>query len=431
MTYSPAMTKSETTENSINDLPDSILTEILIRVPTCKTAQQCKSVCKRWLGLISNPYFVGCFTSLRAGVSSVGQVSDPVTLLHQYRYFAYHDIAWDAKVTVTSHPVHTKVDAVTNHSALLSRRNFELDFLPFSQTADILASSEDLVVCYDRWTSFELLQQGRGATFCVCNILTREWIALPPSPSSYWRSGLIGFMTYDADSSKTKGRELTRNYKLVHLSRDKQFSAEVFSSETGEWSKPVALSCSRFSPHEKCITNAVTFGRKLHWIINERSILTFDPFSSDNQSRLIDQPSPEEDGQSIESECIGVCKERLLVSKVVRVDGKHRVIIWDLKDYNNGEWCLLHNVCLNEIRDHLFDNQLRFGELVCLLAFDPHEKAVLYLRYKNQILKCNAQERTLEVISNCNKSWTWHLTNERDVAFSLSHPCWPSPVRLS
>ncbi|KAK9724910.1 hypothetical protein RND81_05G107700 [Saponaria officinalis] len=407
---------------NINDLTDGLLVEILVRVPTCKSAQQCKCVCKRWRSLISTPYFARCFINLHAC-----RVSDPVMLLHQYRYFAYHDIEPDAKVTVISHPVHTKVDAVTDHPVLRTRTSFELDFLPFCQTADILAASEDLLVCYDRWTSFELLRHGRGATFCVCNVLTREWIALPPSPSSYWKSGLVGFITYTADPCSTKVTEHIHNYKLVHISRDKEFSAEVFSSETGEWSKTAVLSCARFTLHEKCITNAVTFRRKLHWIINDESILAFDPFGTDNNFRLIDQPELEEEGQSTETECIGVCNDRLLVSKVVRVDGKHKVIIWDLKDYNKGEWCLMHEVRFNEIRDH----QLGFGDVACLLAFDPREKTVLYMRYKDQILKCNVQERILEVISKCSKSWTWHLTNERDTAFSLVHPCWPSPVRLS
>ncbi|KAL1816570.1 hypothetical protein ACET3Z_019144 [Daucus carota] len=42
---------------SINDLPEGMISEILLRLPV-KSLLQCKSVCKPWLSLISTPHFV-------------------------------------------------------------------------------------------------------------------------------------------------------------------------------------------------------------------------------------------------------------------------------------------------------------------------------------------------------------------------------------
>ncbi|XP_017253016.1 F-box/kelch-repeat protein At3g23880-like [Daucus carota subsp. sativus] len=42
---------------SINDLPEGMVSEILVRLPV-KSLLQCKSVCKPWLSLISTPHFV-------------------------------------------------------------------------------------------------------------------------------------------------------------------------------------------------------------------------------------------------------------------------------------------------------------------------------------------------------------------------------------
>ncbi|XP_074281587.1 putative F-box/kelch-repeat protein At1g15680 [Silene latifolia] len=432
MADSPSMAISvipdEPANYNINNLTDSLLIEILVRVPTCESAHQCK----RWLSLISDAYFRSRFIDRHKGVSGLGHAKEAVTFLHQFRYFAYHDVKPDPSVTITSHPVHTKLDAITDQKVLLSRTSFELDFLPFGDTADIVASTKDLVVAYDRWVSFELLQKSLGTTFCICNLVTKKWTELPPAPSSYWNSGLVGLVTYEADPSETGVRDFKLHYKLVHMSNSDEFSAAVFSSETGEWSKLEVLSTTRFGVYEKYSTNSVTFRKKLHWIINKKSILTFDPFGCNNQRGFIDLPPLHEEGQSNETECLGICEENLQVSQLVRVNGEHRVIIWDLKDYNANEWCLKYNVRFSEmefVSANRIDTQSRYGDIACLLAFHPHEKAVLYLRYNNRILICNVQAQTLEVINQCSRSWNWHLNTEFDTIFTLVHPCWPSPLQ--
>ncbi|KAK1398872.1 hypothetical protein POM88_008735 [Heracleum sosnowskyi] len=40
-----------------SDLPEGMITEVLVRLPV-KTVLQCKSVCKPWLSIISNPHFI-------------------------------------------------------------------------------------------------------------------------------------------------------------------------------------------------------------------------------------------------------------------------------------------------------------------------------------------------------------------------------------
>lgn len=45
----------------IHFLPDDLLLEILCQLRCCKSAIQCKSVCKRWAVLVPGPFFIASF----------------------------------------------------------------------------------------------------------------------------------------------------------------------------------------------------------------------------------------------------------------------------------------------------------------------------------------------------------------------------------
>lgn len=50
---------------SINNLPESVLVEILCRLPSANFIFRCKCVCKRWFAIVSSHYFVNRFLRLQ------------------------------------------------------------------------------------------------------------------------------------------------------------------------------------------------------------------------------------------------------------------------------------------------------------------------------------------------------------------------------
>lgn len=175
--------------------------------------------------------------------------------------------------------------------------------------------------------------------------------------------------------------------------------------------------------------NAVIFERNLHWILHRKSILKLKLGLNPNeqcQCGVIDLPTLETWERRMDYYCLGVCQGHLRVCLLLR----DRVIVWEMEEYDAGDqWCIEYEIYLDDME--LVRNSYRFDRLYGssvteVLAFDTNHEEVLYLRYQNQIVVCNMQQATVEVIGVC-------LSDRRLIirgltTFSLVHPCWPSPI---
>ncbi|XP_056694024.1 F-box protein At1g49990-like [Spinacia oleracea] len=395
----------------IDNLPDSLLIEILKRLP-CQFVLRSKTVCKRWLSLVSDPFFIRCFVHHHQ--HDVNH-SPPFTLVHQFYYWHHH-------VTETAC---RKIHAVSEHP-ILQTREFFLDFLPCFQHPDpwpirIVASHGDLVVCHDNKL------YSHQSKYYVCNLLTKQWRALPPIPGRHVEDDMaIGLVLYGDEYDLPMV-----SYKVVRIlklgSRSSHLISEIFSSDTGEWTEsslPCPPSIRRFWQFR---TSAVTVNNALHWIINGNNgetVIVLDPFTGINgECRLIDPPL--ELKFEMAHVCLGTCREKLRMSTIKGVHPNRMLKVWELQDYENGKWLLQNRICLKEmvfVTDYQFD-MLEFSTNL-VLSFHPKDGDVVYLRCHNHIMKCNMRKGTLEVVTKCLGDPTFVIRTL--TVFPLVHPCWPS-----
>ncbi|XP_074297114.1 uncharacterized protein LOC141627792 [Silene latifolia] len=192
------------------DLDDYMLTQILLRLPNCKTVVACSSVNKRWCSLISDLNFPIQFTNHK---------KETTTLLK--------GLPWTFIRTVHSG------EQILIKEFKLGSSKLSLEFLPCNNPT-VTATFKDLVLC----TCHQTDRVG-SRVYYIANPLTKQWVALPPCPldkrQQKWikRPILICKSTYNH----------TRDYKFrVVLVRHPpwqfmlhKFDLVVYCSEIGEW----------------------------------------------------------------------------------------------------------------------------------------------------------------------------------------------------
>ncbi|XP_074285733.1 uncharacterized protein LOC141611169 isoform X4 [Silene latifolia] len=198
-------------ENSIEDLSDEILLEILSRLPRYVTALRCKTVSKRWCSLISDPSFPDQGFSIHQEQEQ--QEQQPWTSLEIHDY---HLI-----MTIVAPPF---------CESLLWSPSFSLNLLPNSN--EIHSTFRDLVLYSKHEGSKDVGQ------YYVSNLLTKQWITLPPFPTNETPSwaGLVG---------RKKGadfRVVVAHYSVSSKLYDDEHPLKfdnlfIYLSESGEWKR--------------------------------------------------------------------------------------------------------------------------------------------------------------------------------------------------
>ncbi|PQQ20587.1 hypothetical protein Pyn_01227 [Prunus yedoensis var. nudiflora] len=298
---------------NLDDLPDFLLVEILCRIPQ-KSAVQCMCVSKRWYGLVSDPYFVGRFLRLQ----SDNQV--PINT-----YFLFTNSKNKRKLFFD---VWGKEHKRSSDLSVLS-------FLPPFQEPPAVSvntrGGEPIVVgeyndlllcCATTWFQRD---------YYICNPYTKQWDALPPPPQCH-KSIRVGFICdpyYNTTSTTSTIFQLNAEYRysVVRLipeflgyenSSSSQFKAQIFSSETGEWTESVVLSPRSFRFDNLACNAGVACNGMLYWWSAAHAddgtfIIGLDPYSNNSSStggdhnkyylRFIDKPE-NEDGY-IDLDCYG------------------------------------------------------------------------------------------------------------------------------
>ncbi|CAL2264049.1 unnamed protein product [Prunus armeniaca] len=315
---------------NIDDLPQHLLVEILCRLPCSKIVFQCKCVSRRWLALISDPYFVLRFVSLQKCPTDdvlVEREADMDAILFYSKtnnmiYGRY--LIWEYFVMVAL-------------PAKCKSPNLSLSFLPcFYQTTQIeprmLGTYNDLILCS---TTFK-------RDYYICNPYTRQWIALPPTPQVHKGSGIRGFTCdhpyYNHEElvgSRTSSNNIKLNaeyrYRVVRITAVQgnclEFTVKIYSSETGEWRESLISSSREFNFTSCACTPGVTYNGMLYWLCYDGILIGVDPFNNTNSSistgattgdivvnnellcRFVQFHKPEYNIKSFE--CLGVCQGRL------------------------------------------------------------------------------------------------------------------------
>ncbi|GAB4851025.1 hypothetical protein Ancab_030322 [Ancistrocladus abbreviatus] len=240
----------KTCNTCINDvLLDELLVEILHRLPS-KLAAQCKLVCKRWFSIVSSSYFLRCF------------------IMHSDKGKFTKAIWRGRQLLMTPDEPGLK---------------FSLKFLPcFNDSEDvmnlrIMGSCNDLLLCCIRPRSW-------SRTYYVCNPFTKKWVELPRCPACSHKFVHVGFICDPPYHYHMHKQDIVinsnRSFKVVHLSvlrYSPELLVEMFSSETGRWSKQLVSLPEGHAPQTKLSHGSVfCFNMKLYWPAS-KGVVIYDP----------------------------------------------------------------------------------------------------------------------------------------------------------
>ncbi|KAJ6677291.1 hypothetical protein OIU85_010454 [Salix viminalis] len=258
-----------------SDIPDSLLTEILIRLPV-KSIFLFKSVSKRWLSLISDAFFGRYYAARINNDPALSRSHQPWIFLFPYFY---------KEVLPTETVIRFPTSFNPELFYELSSSLFSLSFLPV-QTEDsvlslhIIASSSGLVLC---------CRNAYPLTYYVCNPLTKQHVILPtpPKPASFCHSMDAGIICKDDGS-----------YTVVRIPNEQSSSnmleLEIFSSETAD-----------------------------------EQIFAYDPYRSTDQCYSMELPKCSE---RLERYSLAICCGRLCCFA-----GGQSLRLWELTNYESGQ----------------------------------------------------------------------------------------------
>ncbi|CAI0400485.1 unnamed protein product [Linum tenue] len=198
----------------ITSLEDSLVVEILIRLPNPRYSCRCKSVCKRWNSLISDAYFNRRFVSH-----------------HQSRYQPLLLSNHDTQAIIHSFPA----------PPLLTDEDKQGSFIVWD-------CFKDLVLCGFTDPGGKNLEWGRS--YIICNPFTRQWVALPLAPERTLEyvapcARLVAeartcSATVNLDLGNGQSFAFSSEYRFRVLCMYTQGIAlrlDSFCSESGKWTK--------------------------------------------------------------------------------------------------------------------------------------------------------------------------------------------------
>ena len=236
-----------------NIVPEDVLHEILIRLPDCKSAAVCSTVCKRWFSVISNTKFINTFDRRHSN-------SMQFTFLFRWLKLptVFDQIFYELSFPTTTVPRNLPAEKASC-----------LDFLPWPRRVKVRACCGGF-----------LLLSLTARDFIICNPLTKQWRFLPRSPRSTLLARAHGLSLGPKDCNDSNDIK----FKVVlakPINGNNYFRANVFCSESRQWTKSV----TRF-PQDILWYNtepSVTSNGILYWLggyMGFKGMLSYDPFKT-------------------------------------------------------------------------------------------------------------------------------------------------------
>ncbi|KAJ4834509.1 hypothetical protein Tsubulata_049657 [Turnera subulata] len=405
------------------NLDDSLLAEILRRLPGPRFLFQCTCVCKQWYSVISSPYFARLFINNNiALLDEDHEEEENNVLLVSYEKNPFGVIASCATYPLfgNSNPKTWNVLLGSNHyDPLFQSLNLRFNYLPVKkEPVHVLAVFNDLVLCCaDRTRRF------------LVNPFTRKWVALPPGPRMGKGRVSCGLVCEPHCVKDSKG-DYTFNSQfryrvvlIVDAPHARTPSVNIYRSETGEWSTYVHRAgevAEVFVVH----SNVIAYKGRLLWCIGT-CIVVFDPFLT-VKTRYIKLPPgcppPSAANRLHVKYSIGLCRGflLLLLGKCYS-DCTVEVTVFQLVDYRlGGIWKVVHK----QVRDFIKCYQ---DETLPVLSCHPSDPDIVYSTGQDMnIISCNLHIKEWEVTAKMSHNLiTVHPSLE---TFPLVLPLWPTPI---
>ncbi|CAL1398140.1 unnamed protein product [Linum trigynum] len=251
--------KTNLSSSPFRKLTDDLLIGVLIRLRYCRSACRCKTVCKRWNSIISDPYFSRRFVAHNKNRSAAGEKPPP----HLRSAPAVH------RRIFTFLPMPVPFPSMLGFFLLDCFKDLLLLGFPFSPTTVELAR-----------------------TFMVCNPFTEQWVALPLAPhrpmtlphdivpSTAARLVCDPCVSARLDSGEeafTHHFEYRFRVVLMYESESASSKLDVFCSESGEWTAVNLDLRGRLKPDR----SLVSVNGKLYWRNRAGQVIGWNPFSLD------------------------------------------------------------------------------------------------------------------------------------------------------
>ncbi|KAK9691388.1 hypothetical protein RND81_09G194200 [Saponaria officinalis] len=426
--------------NRIDALVDELLVEILCRLPCHKTATLCKLVCKRWGSLVSDPFFMSRFVTIKACQSVTPCAYEDGVSMYDDRRMAMMKDRTMGFVVRKGHRNTRKGFMIHLNDPIYSPKNLSCSRLPrfvnkgLPPNLTVVATCNDLTL-YQRHGDKQYFKKFE---FYICNSQTKQWLALPPLTHDY-RSRNIGlicdpYYTFDGNRLTTNDAYQACVVFLIYKSGShSKFSAYLLSPTTGGLWRTVVLSlpirCKLVYP---CHFHPI--GRKLYFN-TRRYLFGFDPFvdvsngTSKEKDIIIRCDSiPMPRGLMCGAALYGVFHDKLYTCD--RLDeGRYRV--WVLEDYVTGKWSLRHSIAGQDWipRDHrlaeLVNTRPVFGSVI---GFHPANPDAIYVLSERWIVLCNLPTKEMDIAFALPKS-CWDLFPCFD-SFDIRLPVWPTPLPI-
>ncbi|RXI05574.1 hypothetical protein DVH24_017616 [Malus domestica] len=427
--------------NNIDHLPESLLVEILCRLPCFKSVSQCKLVSKRWCTLLSDSRFIRHFLCVQRNRN---QKPMGTTISMNGEEFLN-------RVSPSSRPL-----------AQLFKRLVSIHGL--KQEPIVVGTYNDLVLCC---ASMHFQRD-----YYICNPHTVQWVPLPPPPHVY-KYVTVGFTCdlpyYNYREDDQQGAIVQLNveykYRVVRLidptggyddddddddTISCEIKAQIFFSETGEWRQFVLSSPSAIAVGDLCMeSSGVASNRMLYWLHGKGEFLIgLDPFmieKSDNTSSAA--TAGRTDYKCFFSEC-GEW-DSVPMNCLVTLDGCPRMCeyysptrtlsIWEVNEAKEEDQMAMirggaGNVCVKPYKSiYLGDEEMvvisRGIDHIRSVVFDPDNEGLLYLLINNtrelikiDVIRCNIRTGEMSKVATSQTINCLHL-------YPFVLPWWPTPLR--
>ncbi|KAJ4829067.1 hypothetical protein Tsubulata_004405 [Turnera subulata] len=427
---------------------DYMLVEVFCRLPSIQALVQCMCVCKSWYRIISTHFFVRRFITRRHinmnSNTKEGGDEDNIGLPSISNYHNHnHPLNLIMRCTISPWP-DTEPDL-----SLRCRRRYKYvlsdQYLPFFQKRmgldfssylsvgkkdddfEIFAASNDLVLCTRNPDIDGVVD------LYLCNLLTKQWTALPLPlvRQGCIRIGLVcePLFVKDTTGGGRQGGAYTLNYQyryrvvfvVMPLDQRTNLFVDIYSSETGKWSRFPLADVVQRGYGLRCWDNIVTWNGKLHWH-SGRDIVAFDPFDPHNTHFI--QISPDiwniPPGVPYFHKSFSVCRGFLRFMKIhYRKPSSCTLMVWELEDSRSGKWSLKHNVNLTSLVK-LSKNFFPFG-----LPCHPTDPNIIYFMDDHDVICCNLQTGDWKSVAKTPHNITTYASVR---IFPVVLPPWPTPI---
>ncbi|XP_074293710.1 uncharacterized protein LOC141620846 [Silene latifolia] len=391
-------------QSRIDDLNDTLLELIFIRIVQWRHLVTCKCVSKRWNSIISNPDFARYLTHKYS----------PFTLILSNRRTEYDCL-------ISEHPY------FQTHKLCLN------DIFPTNDP------SKDIVAYYNDILVLRYYSQG-GFAYYIGNPITKQFIIVAPItpdyPESYMpnimadvyyrfhstcKVGLAGVVngvsTIDDASNSTNN---VIGFRIILINKggyryENYLTSEIYCSVTGKWRK-YYINDLGFEFRSYFSNHPVTSNNRVHWRGKSNKILVIDPFVDDTLwYSVLNLPS-----EIWEDSVLGSCQNRLRITQLESNKVTPRIKVWEFDDDDLITWgdnimAKLRLVIKFELKPHIFDQvfcpiEVLFSSFVRLknemICCHPNDPDIVYFRYRDKLLQCDFGKRRLRVVRHCTTTWS-------------------------